>query len=329
MMCIRQRLGVWLMPWLRKPLVEHWVLTLATGYMLTFFSEHMFWSRYRPGEDSLLNYLLVWLVYSCIAFIFLCLVRFFRIRTRWALFLAGAAVGWLAEGVIVQTTYEALPLSISFTSLAWHAPITVLLGWYTLRRWLLVAKPARLLALCGLIGLGWGVWAITWWYEDPNQISTPLNFALFAFAATLFLILAHRVYDRFPPEHFQPSRVEVIMLSVLFVLYFLVVTVPVAPLALLILPMLALLLYLPLRRNRNSEPPGSLLSALGGHVGWRDHLFLLAIPLVASLVYTLAHDLGIIAPSSWLLYLMYLITTPLGFILLGFSIVKIWRTPNP
>ena len=113
---------------------------LAGGYILMFYSEFLFWARIRP-KDSLLEWLMTWLVYSFLAFAFLAGMARFRVSTVWALFLAVAVFGWLAEGLIVQTAYESLPLSISslavraaFTGLAWHALISVGVGWYVVRR---------------------------------------------------------------------------------------------------------------------------------------------------------------------------------------------------
>ena len=68
------------------------VLSLSTGSILLFFSEHLFWARARPG-DSLGNWAQAWLAYSLLAFIFLSAVRHFRVRSLEALFLAGALVG--------------------------------------------------------------------------------------------------------------------------------------------------------------------------------------------------------------------------------------------
>ena len=106
------------------------VVTLAAGYILVFYSESMFWARYRPGEDSVASYLVTWIVYSLSAFVFLSLVSLLRVRNIWALFLCGALFGWLTEGVIVQTMYDDFPLNISFTGLAWHALISIWVGWY-------------------------------------------------------------------------------------------------------------------------------------------------------------------------------------------------------
>ena len=109
------------------------VVVLATGYILFFYSERMFWSFLRPG-DKTADLLLTWIVYSMLAWVFLLLVRQCRIAAFPALFLAGAVFGWLAEGVVVDTLYgnadNPFPASISFTGLAWHALISVGVGWY-------------------------------------------------------------------------------------------------------------------------------------------------------------------------------------------------------
>ena len=100
---------------------------LANGYILLFFSEMMFW-----GHMALKDLPMTLLAYSMIGFVFLTAVTHFRIQEKWGLFLAGALFGWLAEGVLVQTTYEGLPLSLSLTGLSWHALLTIWLGWYWL-----------------------------------------------------------------------------------------------------------------------------------------------------------------------------------------------------
>ena len=96
------------------------LLTLTTGYILLFYSELVFWARPRP-QDSLTGWLGTWLAYSLAGYVFLAAVQYFHVRDLWSLFLCGALFGWLTEGVIVQTMYDAFPLQISWTGLAWHA----------------------------------------------------------------------------------------------------------------------------------------------------------------------------------------------------------------
>src|ERR1019366_2516322 len=58
--------------------IQKIVVVLATGYILFFYSERMFWSFPRPG-DNLGDLLLTWIVYSLLAWVFLSLIRQCRI----------------------------------------------------------------------------------------------------------------------------------------------------------------------------------------------------------------------------------------------------------
>ena len=74
---------------------KRFLLALSTGYILYFYSEWIFWSFARP-EDTLLDYILTPLVYSFFAYAFLIIIDEFRARNIWAIFIAGAAFGWIA-----------------------------------------------------------------------------------------------------------------------------------------------------------------------------------------------------------------------------------------
>ena len=71
-------------------------LILGTGYVLYFFSERLFWSLWRQGDDMAI-YGATWLVYAFLGYLLLAAIRFYRVRDLWALFLAGALFGWLVE----------------------------------------------------------------------------------------------------------------------------------------------------------------------------------------------------------------------------------------
>ncbi len=143
------------------------LLVLSAGYILMFFSEHMFWARYRPGTDGLANYLSAWIAYSLAGYAALAAISIFRVRRPAGVFLAGAVFGWLLEGVVVGTAYEMLPLSISFTGLAWHALISFALGLWALPEILSRRRGLVLPAAIG-IGLFFGAWAINWNANDAG-----------------------------------------------------------------------------------------------------------------------------------------------------------------
>jgi hypothetical protein len=305
-------------------IVKHLTGILATGYMLMFYSELVFWAHVRPA-DSLSNWIQTWLAYSLLGFVFLSMLIHFHIRSKWALFLAGSVFGWLTEGVIVQTAYESLPLSISFTGLAWHALISVWVGWYAMRR-ALHTSLRRSLLLTATVGLFYGLWAIAWWIEPDGALTSPIDFAQFAFISTLLLILATWLADRTQAPAWTPSRPVEIIVAALFVLYFIFITVPAAPLALIILPLLLAIVYFALRRSKRFETQEELFSVSSVSVPLGRYLCLLLIPASAAAFYTAAYALSLRWQTNWL---VYLVTTPLGFILFGVSLVKVWRQSGP
>ncbi len=294
---------------------------IATGFIFFYYSELLFWARMRPG-DSIGNWLSTWVAYSLMAFIFLVLVRYFRVRSIWALFLAGSAFGWIGEGIVVQTTYESLPLSISFTGLAWHALITVWVGWYAVRKSLHSPDPLATLKLCALIGLVYGLWAISWWGEPDGGVSTILEFTVFSLIATILVIIAYKLSDWSSVETYAPSRWPIMIIGGLVMLYFFFVTIPAQPLAALILPVLLGSVYLGLRWNRLSETDGSILDSFNSVIPAWKYACLLSIPIWAVAVYALATFLDLQWRTNWLLYL---ITTPAGFILFGLSLIRTWQ----
>ncbi len=298
------------------------LLVLSTGYIFVYFSEHLFWARIRP-DDSLGDWLAAWVAYSLMAFVFLTLVTYFRVKNRWALFLAGAVFGWLAEGVVVQTTYEMLPLSISFTGLAWHALITVWIGWYAVQKSLHASASFSTLKLVGVIGLCSGLWAITWWTEPDGGVSSLSQYATFSFVTSLLVMVAYWLASWSASEPFTPNRWVTISIATVFILYFLFIAVPAAPLALVVLPILLTLAYFGLRRNREREIEGSLLEQFHGRISIWKFLSLLALPFANIAVYALALLLELRWHTNWILYL---ITTPLGFILFGVSLFKLFRS---
>jgi hypothetical protein len=303
-----------------KPLA----FALSTGYILFFYSELVFWARPRP-EDSLLNWLWTWLAYSLSGLAFLAALRGFRVKNIWGLFLCGALFGWLTEGVIVQTMYAAFPLQISWTGLAWHALISVWIGWYALRRALHQGRMRSILGIAAGLGLFWGVWGIFWWVEEPGQPVASLGeFAAFALVSSLLLIVAYWLADR-TGAGFAASGWVIGIVAALFVVQFFVTALPAAPLAAFVLPPLLLVIFLILWRGRKGEQPGSLLDDLAGQVPGGSYLALLAMPAVAILVYAAALALDLRLYTGWLVYAL---TMPLGFILLVVSVLKVLR-PNP
>ena len=173
--------------------------------VLLVFSEKLYW--YVTGY-SVLDLLCG---YFFPAFVLLWLVDAFRVRRPAAVFLAGAVFGFVAEGMLTNTLYAGGPLALfsaSYTPLAWHAPLSVVFGWWWLRREL-VAGRGRWLALgCAVVGGLWGLWALAWWLPENAADAALLaqgarlgrwpvaDFALHAATFTALLALAHWLLGR-------------------------------------------------------------------------------------------------------------------------------------
>jgi hypothetical protein len=302
--------------------IRRLAVVLSTGYICLFFSELAFWSQYDPKGMAPRELLITWLAYSMVAYVFLSVLALSRGRSIWALFLAGAVYGWLVEGVVVQTMYDDFPINLSWSGLAWHALVTILVGWYLVRRVLLDSNYLKTIGASSVIGIIWGGWAIFWWVEH-NAVTPLWQFALYALAATLVLILSYAVYDLVCPAAFRPTWIELGALALIAIVYFLFVSLRAKPIAGFILPPLLALVYFALKRNRNTETRSDLFAAMQGRVKALNYFGLLFIPLGAIAVCALAQFLNLRLRTN-LPY--FYISTVLGATMFVFSIAKIlWK----
>jgi hypothetical protein len=305
--------------------LQQLLLILSTGFILYYFSEFVFWSGGTPDSWTPRAIAAGWLVYSIGAAAFLIVVRFFGARAPWGLFLAGAIFGWLVEGIYVQTMVESLPLSISFTGLAWHALLTICAGWYGLRRALQDERRWLGPAAAAVAGLLWGLWAIYWWQEADQIHRTVAAFGAVNLLGTALLVVANLLFERAGPADFRPGRWTAAAVFGFFAVWFFIVAIPAAPVSAVVVPLaLAVALWALWRgRSRGSGRPDAL-DAVAPPIGGRL-LWLLLMPVSATAVYAVADALGL----TWFTnYVLYAITTPLGFILLGMSLWQVgWKQP--
>jgi hypothetical protein len=96
--------------------------------------------------------------------------------------------------------------------------------------------------------------------------------------------------------------------------------VRVSPVALFILPPLLFIIYIALRKNRASGEVENVILVLKGRVKLVNYLLLFFIPVIASIFYALSLSLAIRFPTN---IFIYVITTPLGFVLFIVSVTKI------
>ena len=297
------------------------VVVFVSGYILFFYSERMFWSFLRP-RDKVAEILITWVVYSILAWVVLLLVRQCRIAAFPAVFLAGAVFGWLAEGIVVDTMYgnadNPFPMSISFTGLAWHASISVGVGWYCQAKVLTGGKFRSIALFSTVVGAGWGLWAGWWPAELGAENASFTAFAAHTLVCFLPLAGAWMVLGLAGSEWFRPAKWELPILLGVIALFFVGLRVLATPRSALILPPLLLACAYGLRRNLSQEPRPDLLEAMLGHIQPRSCLPLVLMPATAIAVYAPVAFFGLKLPTNWVLYL---ITMPLGFI---FLIRSLW-----
>ena len=301
-------------------------LSLRTGWIFVFYGEVMFWATPERDGMDFGGLLATWLAYSVMAHVFLCVSSSLHVRSPETVFLAGAFYGWFEEGIVVQTMYGSpdgpFPMSISFTGLAWHALISVYVGWFSVRRVLAENSIRRTLTLGSSIGVFYGLWAIFWWNEPPAPMKELLDsgrvdillvrFSIYAISTTALLIFAHWIYNRVMPFAFRVSKAERWCLGVVTLLYYACITVPAAPAALWVLPpLLGTTVWALWRRGKHELRPDAI-SAFAEKVRLTNYLALFSIPTVAIAVYFLA-----LASDARLAtnQLVYLVTTPVGALL--------------
>ena len=300
------------------------LLALVTGYILFFFSELVFWSFWQP-QNSFSGYIITWFVYSIIAYIFLLIVNEFKVRKPHAVFLAGAVFGWLVEGMFVMTFFgiDGLPLvvTVSWTGLAWHALISVLIGWYYTQRFLAERKVFNLLLFTAGLGFFWGFWANTWTLESPPIFTSLQQFALFAFVATCLYILCHIAYSYLASFSYQPMKIEKIIFAFAVIIFFVFKVLPAqAILAPAVLLPLFAIIFFSLNKNKFHEiEAGVIITA--SRVRFSRYFILLVIPLVATITYKFFYNL---APVVFPNFIILGISSSLGYVLLFYSVFRMF-----
>jgi hypothetical protein len=298
--------------------------TLALGAVSWVYSEALFWGQWRR-DDDVAGVVLTWLVYSVISYIAVAAARAGGVSTLGGLFLVGSLFGWLAEGAIAGTTLQGPPLQIAWTALAWHAPLTVCLGWYAMPAVLRGARLGRRVLAVTVLGLAFGTWAAGFVHEpDGNGVPTLTAFSAYAVALAAVLAVAYVVRDRWAPADPTPVSRPVVRVAVgLTLAWFLTAVVPAQPWALIGLPALLAIPLLALSRGRAADRTtnqGSrpvLLARPDHPMRYRD---------VAPLALLPPRLRGARADGRQVpVMVAYVVTVPLGVIALVVSVVRVAR----
>lgn len=224
-------------------------LAIASLGLVTFtMSESVFWGGMSAAYADL-GVLVALLAYTIVVIASLYALE--RLRpTGWqGVFLTGALVGWVIEGTVVNTVYLELPVSISWTGLAWHALLSVLGAWVLLPR--MLESRWRWAGAVGL-GLAWGGWSSAM-QLDRGGLEAPTTFALYVVVATTLLGLGLRGWLRHRSDHVVPrwlGRTAVILALATYAFQ-----LSMTPLALVLVPLVGGALWLMHRRSEPDSAP--------------------------------------------------------------------------
>lgn len=310
--------------------------------LLTVFSEAFYW---YPGGTDLPPRVLFYLVPT---------TALVWSTTRWpgsrwpAVVLAGAVYGFVTEGVLTPVVYGGFPfdpIAISYTSLAWHAVVTVGFGLVALHRVLVRGPVVRACAAAAAFGAFWGLWAMVWRLPpeadmEPSSLSAlrgqvgPGVFALYTLAATVVVGSCHLLLGRLVrPVDLILGRVWPVVMLVAGLIWFAFGAVPVAPWAPLELAVLLFLCGWGLSRRSRSVAPGPpMASVVCEPVPPRRLAALAALPIASVATYSL---LLMLSPSDDTIRVflggsVIVVQTVLGWALFIAALVSVRRRrPEP
>lgn len=277
-----------------KTVAKRWGFVLTLTAVAVFFSEKAYW--YPQG------------------FVIVELTLFYAIpvaATLWAItqfgserfsqvVLLSALFAFLVEGVLTPVIFEGGLLDPFMPAyfVGWHGLLSIALGWFGLRRWLIAGSWSKLLLSATLLGSFWGLWSLTYWLPEQMAEWQALAdagepvlgetrwsvawFALYAFTFTGMLIVSHGVWGLFGDTKLflYFSRLEKGLIIILLLFFYLTMSFPASPLGWIKLGVLTTAVLLPLAFAPQTE---AFLPA--GQPRLLHLLTLLLMPLLAVAVY--------------------------------------------
>jgi len=321
-------------------------LAFAVGstFVIWFFSEMFF---FNEGEgfyafssfSGLTDFLIfsfdlitgVLLFYGLFTLWLLMPMSLFRVRSIWALFLAGVLCGWAIEGILPIMYYE-MPQALLWPAASWHVLINVFLGWFVLRKQLEKNKHVMTFFIFAALGLWWGFWGTWFWPIEGGGAAANLNlplsigeFAFFTFSSTTLLMLGYFLMDRFGGVNFKPTKWEIrawIGISALGLIFL-------AQWYAIIFVGLSGFVMLILSRNRKFESRDSLISTFNPGIRFSNLVLVQAMPITANLIYPFSLSTGISANKYVGIILFPIIAaSSVMFILSIFQILRMRGSPE-
>ncbi len=253
-----------------------------------------------------------------------------RVRTWGGAFWGACLFGFFVEGIPVPVLYEAIPFTILWTSISWHALISAALGLWLFRKLMARGRPLAQITGCALAGAYLGAWSVELWSlrtDGGPWVWTSTNvFAVQMLAGWGMFVIGHLALDGAARFSVKPARWELPVFAALTSVAFAVgMLIAVFPLS-LILPLLAALACWIMRRDGQSvqSPTSPVLVRLSNSRGSVPGYTVSAlIPLCAILTYNVLNVNDIQLESS-AIHIMW--AGPAGLVLVVWSMGRVLRS---
>ncbi len=181
-----------------KLLLSKFLCFTGIWMILASISELLF---YEVHIDS--GFYILFLLYGLYGYLMLLLISKYDIRNFAWFFITWSIFGFLIEWWLVGILYESLPFSLIWTSLAWHALISIVLFFYFFRKIFLEGSYKKIFLYSVFLWFLLWLWASyswnAWWELASGEIlfewRTPwIYISQLFFWYTIFL-LWHIMYD--------------------------------------------------------------------------------------------------------------------------------------
>lgn len=258
--------------------IRNYILaSIALGMISCFGSEAFFWSAPVP-DTTLAELVFVFVPYILAAAAALSAVAVTSCGGPRGAFLGGAMLGYLVEGAVVATMYDAFPFQLVWTPLAWHALITGVLV-FALVRASATFGLVKQVAFMAALGLAGGLWAGFWPMERVQMPSAWVALAYLGVTGALVPI-GNMMLDRIGVVP-RPPRGVLLVAPVLFLLLWIAQSIADPRPQRLALPLLLGGLYWIMSRLGEGRAPSEFGRA--PYQAWRHWVFLI-VPVVTSVV---------------------------------------------
>jgi hypothetical protein len=300
-----------------------------------FFSEYFFLNE-GPVKDvmqitsgldmgGILAFMEFSLFYALFSVWLLFPIYYFRIRSIWALYLAGGFFGIATEGLVIPLIYTE---SLTWPALSWHVLADVILGWYVVRRLLTKNRPLYTILLASGMGLFWAFWAPWTHIGEEPFIPTPSRFTGFVLFTSAGLVAGYVILTTVRDRPFKPTRTELGLFGGLTLTLWLPMLfgswlpmLAVKPVNSLLLPLFLGVSFYTLHRYGKVETRENILSVFRPKVAWWNLLLLGCMPITAIIAYPFFYRNEIFPPTALIVHLM----DSAAYVLTVLSVFMLWR----